>query len=170
MKKVSGKQRLHRRIGDSTPVDAIDYDACLRARRTLARIPANRTKIYGTRPLDEAIKRAAVENRPLLSPVTQQQYLAALRDVLDLAVKKRLIPVNTADGLKPIKRDTVAAGEKRRPFTLDQIKQFFQSTFYSECAKHPLPFAHDKSGWRFWLPDLSVHGDAAQRGRPDARG
>ena len=139
-------------IGDGTPVNAIDYDACLRARSTLARIPANRTKIYGTRPLDEAIERAAAENKPLLSPVTQQQYLAALRDVLDLAVKKRLIPVNAAAGLKPIKRDTVAAGEKRRPFALDQINQFFQSKFYSECAKHPLPFAHDKSGWRFWLP------------------
>ena len=139
-------------IGDTTPVDAIDYDTCLRARSILARIPANRTKIYGTRPLDEAIERAAAENKPLLSPVTQQQYLAALRDVLDLAVKKRLVPANPAEGLKPIKRDTVAASEKRKPFTLDQIKQFFHSKFYSDCAKHPVPFAHDKSGWRFWLP------------------
>jgi hypothetical protein len=103
------------------------------------------------RSLDEAIERAAAENKPLLSPVTQQQYLAALRDALVLAVKRRLIPVNAAAGPKPIKRDTVAANEKRRPFALDQINQFFQSKFYSECAKHPLPFAHDKSGWRFWL-------------------
>ncbi|MFZ3252159.1 MAG: site-specific integrase [Pseudolabrys sp.] len=139
-------------IGDSTPVDAVDYDTCLTVRSTLARIPANRTKIYGTRPLDEAIERAAAEKKALLSPVTQQQYLAALRDVLDLAAKKRLIPINPAEGLKPIKRDTIAAGEKRRPFTLEQIKQFFHSKYYSECAKHSQPFAHDKSGWRFWLP------------------
>jgi hypothetical protein len=112
-------------------------------------------------------QRAAAENKPLLSPVTQQQYLAALRDVLDLAAKKRLIPVNPAEGLKPIKRDTVAAGEKRRPFTLEQINQFFQSKFYSECAKHPLPSAHDTV---LAAVDLSVHGDAAKRGRPDARG
>src|SRR5262249_3493146 len=143
---------IRKLIGDSTPVDAIDYDACLRVRSTLARIPANRTKIYGTRPLDQVIERAAAENKPLLSPLTQQQYLAALRDVLDLAAKKRLIPINPAEGLKPIKRDTVAAGEKRRPFTVEQIKQFFESNFYSDCAKHPVPFAHDKSGWRFWLP------------------
>ena len=44
------------------------------------------------------------------------------------------------------------ASEKRRPFTLEQIKQFFEGKFYSECAKHPVPFAHDKSAWRFWLP------------------
>jgi integrase len=139
-------------IGDSTPVDAIDYDTCLHVRGTLARIPANRTKIYGTRPLDYAIERAAAENKPLLSPVTQQQYLAGLRDALDLAVKKRLIPVNPAEGLKPVKRDTVSASDKRKPFTLDQIKLFFQSKFYSDCAKHPVPFAYDKPAWRFWLP------------------
>src|SRR5262249_11268316 len=127
-------------------------DTCLRVRSTLARIPANRTKIYSTRTLDEAMERAAAENKPLLSPVTQQQYLAALRDVLDLAAKKRLIPVNPAAGLKPIKRDSVAASEKRKPFTLEQIKQFFQSKFYAECAKHSRPFSHDTSGWRFWLP------------------
>ena len=132
-------------IGDQTPVDAIDYDTCLRVRSVLARIPANRSKIYGTRPLDEAIERAAAENRPLLSPVTQQQYLAALRDTLDLAG-------NPAEGMKPVKRDTVAAGAKRKPFTLEQIREFFQSKFYSDCAKHSMPFAHDKSGWRFWLP------------------
>ena len=158
-------------VGDSTPVDAIDYDTCLRVRSTLARIPANRTKTYGTRPLDEAIERAAAENKPLALPVTQQQYLAALRDVLDLAAKKRLIPVNPAEGLKPVKRDTVAASEKRRPFTLEQIKQFFHSKYYSECAKHSQPFAHDKSGWRFWLPLICLFtGDATERGRPDALG
>src|SRR5262249_58298327 len=108
------------------------YDTCLGVRSTLARIRANRTKIYGTRPLAEVLERAAAENKPLLSPVTQQQSLAALRDVLDLAAKKRLIPANPAEGLKPIKRDNVSASEKRRPFTLEQIKQFFESEFYSE--------------------------------------
>ena len=139
-------------IGDNTPVHTVDYDACLRVRSMLARIPANRTKIYNGVPLEQAIQRAAIENKPLLSPVTQQQYLAALREVLDLAAKKRLISVNPAEGLRPIKRDTVPAGEKRRPFTLEQIKQFFGSKYYADCAQHPVPFAHDKSGWRFWLP------------------
>jgi hypothetical protein len=103
-------------VGDSTPVHTIDYDDCLRVRSTVARIPANRTKIYGTRPLDEAIERAAADNKPLLSPVTQQQYIAALRDVLDLAAKKRLIPVNPAEGLQPLKRDTTPDGQKRQRF------------------------------------------------------
>ena len=87
---------------------------------------------------------------------TQHQYLGALRDVLDLALRKRLITVNPAEGMRPLKRDAVAAGDKRRPFTLEQIASFFKNEFYCECAKHPLPFAHDKSGWRFWLPPISL--------------
>src|SRR5262249_16620436 len=74
-------------IGDSTPVDAIDYDPGFRVRSMLARLPANRTKFSRPLPPDQVIDRAAAENKPLLSPVTQQQYLAALRDVLDLAAK-----------------------------------------------------------------------------------
>jgi hypothetical protein len=140
-------------IGAATPVHRIDYDACLRVRSMLARIPANRSKIYGTLPLEQAIERAAAEKRDLLSPVTQAQYLAALRDVLDLAAKKRLIAINPADGLRPLKRDTVPDAEKRLPFTLEQIRAFFANDdFYTQCAKHPVPYAYDKSGWRFWLP------------------
>jgi hypothetical protein len=51
-------------IGDSTPVDAIDYDTCLHVRSTLARIPANRTKIYGSLPLDQAMSWPPLRTRP----------------------------------------------------------------------------------------------------------
>ena len=139
-------------VGDTTPIGAVDYDRCLAVRSILARLPANRTKIYGDLPFGKVVELAAKDGRTLLSPVTQQQYLSALRDVLDLAAKRSLISVNPAEGLRPIRRDTVSASEKRRPFTLEQIADFFRSDYYAECAKHPLPFAHDKVAWRFWLP------------------
>jgi integrase len=143
-------------VGDETFVDAVDYDACLRVRTVLARLPANRTKLYGDLPIDQAIARSEKEGKPRLAPVTQERYLAALRDILDLAAKKRLITVNPAEGLTPIKRDAVAAGDKRKPFTLQQIADFFKSDFYAECANHPPAFANDKQGWRFWLPLLCL--------------
>ena len=96
------------------------------------------------------------KGKPPLAPVTQERYLAALGDILDLAAKKRLIAVNPAEGLKPIKRDAVAASEKRKPLTLQQLADFFKADFYTECAKHTPPFAHDKQGWRFWLPLLCL--------------
>jgi integrase len=142
-------------VGDETPVDAVDYNECLQVRSVLARLPANRTKLYGNLPIDQAIARAEKEGKSRLASVTQERYLAALRDILDLGTKKRLITVNPAEGLRPIKRDAVAASDKRKPFTLQQIADFFKSGFYNECAKHPPAFA-DQQGWRFWLPLLCL--------------
>src|ERR1700730_18027973 len=98
-------------VGDKTPVQGVDYDACLRVRSMLARVPSNRSKLYPSLTLDEATERASVEKKPLLSPVTQTQYLSTLRDILDLAAKKRLIAVNPAEGMRPLKRDTVPDAE-----------------------------------------------------------
>jgi hypothetical protein len=143
-------------VGDETSVDAVDYDACLHARTVLARLPANRTKLYGDLAIGQAIARAEKEGKPPLAPVTQERYLATLRDILDLAAKKRLIIVNPAEGLRPIKRDAIAASDKPKPFTVQQIVDFFKGGFYAECAKHTPAFAHDKRGWRFWLPLLCL--------------
>jgi hypothetical protein len=57
-------------VGDATPVDAVDYDACLRVRTVLAQLPANRIKMYGDLAIDQAITRAEKEGKPLLAPVT----------------------------------------------------------------------------------------------------
>jgi integrase len=139
-------------VGDQTPLSRIDYDFCLSLRSRLARVPANRTKIYCTLTIDEAIERARSDGKSLLAAETQKTYLSAFREVLDLAFKKRLIPGNPADGLAPVKRDDVPSGERRRSFTPEQLIQFFGSPYYAECASSPEPFAHDKNGWRFWLP------------------
>ena len=135
-------------IGERTAVRDIDYDACLRVRSLLASIPANRVKLYKQLPVDEAIAQAKARNNRTLSPVTQEVYLGTLRSILVLATKKRLIAVNPAEGLKPLKRETVAASARRRPFTLEQIKRFFESDFYRECVQHSPPFKGEKSGWR----------------------
>jgi hypothetical protein len=116
--KVSANLDLIREvIGDSTLVRDIDYDDCLRVRSVVARTPTNRTKIYPGLSLAEAITRSTIDGRGLLSPVTQGQYLGTLRELLELAHNKGLIEKNFADGLKPIKRDSVPPEQKRPPFT-----------------------------------------------------
>jgi hypothetical protein len=70
--------------------------------------------------------------------------------------KRRLITANPAEGLRPIKRDTLSPSEKRRPFSLEQIADFFRSPFYAESAKHAPPFSYDNKGWRFWLPPMCL--------------
>jgi hypothetical protein len=157
-------------VGADTPVAAIDYDACLRVRSTLACVPVNRTKLYKGLPLDKAISRAAAAGKPVLSAATQQAYLGAFKDVLDLAARKRLIPVNPAEGLRPLKRDAVAPADKREPFTLEQLNQFFQGEFYEKCAASgPVPYRFDKRGVAVLAAShLPFRGAATQRSLPDA--
>ena len=143
-------------VGGETAIHAVDYDVCLRVRSILARLPTNRTKLYEGLTLEQAISRAESEAKPLLSPVTQQGYISTLREILALAAKKRLVAANPAEGMKPLKKDGVSAEAKRRPFTAKQLAQFFNSDFYRECAKQPIPYRHDKKGWRFWLPLLCL--------------
>jgi integrase len=119
-------------------------------------MPANRDKLYKGLPLDEAIARSEAEQKPRLAPFTQERYLASFSEILDLAAKKRLITVNPAADLKPIKRDTVAASAKRLSFTPEQLKQFFDCKYYRNCALHPPAYTHAKPAWRFWLPLLCL--------------
>lgn len=155
------KQRAHAAllseiVGANTPIQEVDYDVCLRVRTLLARIPSNRSKVYNGVAIEDAIGRAEEDGKPRLSSFTQERYLATLRGVLDLAAKKRLIPVNPATDMGPLKRDVIAPSAKRRPFTVDQLKQFFESDFYRKCTEHPAPHKQDKAGWRFWLPLLCL--------------
>jgi integrase len=139
-------------VGKETPILKIDFDECMRIRGLIAHMPANRTKIYKDLPLDEAIARADAEKKPRLSAFTQERYLASLREILDLAAKKRLISVNPAEGITPLKRETLSDAAKRIPFTDEQLKQFFDSDYYRDCAKHYPPYKRAKYRWQFWLP------------------
>ena len=158
VEKITASVSLIREIiGPSTPISAVDFDMVQKVRGIVARTPVNRAKIYKDIALEQAIERAETDGRPVLSPVTQRSYLRALTDILDLAFKKRLIPSNPAEGVSPVKRDTIAPENKRRPFDAEQLVQFFTCEYYQKCARSgPSPFQYDKDGWRFWLPLISL--------------
>ncbi|WP_036289979.1 site-specific integrase [Methylosinus sp. PW1] len=144
-------------IGPDTSLHDVNFDACQNARAIVAQMPSNRVKIYGDLPLDQVIERAAADERPLLSAITQQGYLRTLTDILDLAVKKRLIPSNPAEGLAPLRRDAIAPENKKLPFEPAQLIEFFNCDYYRRCAESgPIPYKHDKTGWRFWLPLIDL--------------
>jgi len=145
-------------IGDETLVASIDYDSCLKARSLLARTPSNRTKLYPGLSLAASIAKAQEDGKPLLAPVTQAGYLDTLRDMLELATLKRLLPNNPASTLRPLKRDDVRPEDKRDSFTLEQLKTFFTGEFYQSCAPNaPKPYSKPDREWRFWLPLLSLY-------------
>ncbi len=144
-------------LGDETLVRDINWDACRSFCSVLAQVPPNRTKIYPGQPLNEAIERAKQEGREALSAITQQQYLATLKELLAPAVKKGLFRVNYAEDLRPLRLDDLAPDEKTIPFEIDQLKNFFQSDFYRKCAEEGnIPYRQADKDWTYWFPLISL--------------
>ena len=81
--------------------------------------------------------------------------------MLDLAVRRKLISSNPALHVKPLKKDTRAPHEKRRPFKLEQLNRFFTSSFYQSCAPGTkAPYLGKDRDWRFWLPLIMLFSGA----------
>ncbi len=144
-------------IGGGTLVRDLGFDQCRAACSLLARVPSNRTKHYPKLSLEAAVLRGHQEGKKTLSFLSQQQYLATLKELLGLAVDKRLLPSNPAERLKPLVRDVLSAQEKRLPFTSEQLITFFQSDFYRTCSTlGGPPYRNAEKSWRFWLPHLML--------------
>jgi integrase len=143
-------------VGEGTPIRQVDYDACLHVRSALARLPANRSKLYGKLSIEKSVAAGEAAGKPGLSSATQNAYLSTLTGILELALRKGLVPVNPAQGLKPLKKEALAASARRRSFTDAQLKAFFEGKFYRTCAQHSPAWAQDKQRWRFWLPPLCL--------------
>ncbi len=156
-------------LGDSTPVDAVDYDACLRVRSTLARIPANRTKIYGTRPLDEVIKRAAAENKAVAFP--GHPATVPRGPARRTRSGRKETPRSSQSGRGLETRQTGYRGRKREAAAVharaDQAVLPKQVLFRMRRAPGALCARQVRLEVLAAL-DLFIHRDAAERGRPDA--
>lgn len=140
-------------LDDTLPVHAIDDDVVQRVRTMLAQLPSNRTKLYPKLTITAAIDRARSEGRPTLSSPTQAHYLDVFRDMLKVAVRKKYLSSNPAEGVRPLKKDGVPASEKRRPWTDQQVCDFFTGNFYRSCAPGAAePYSKPDRDWRFWLP------------------
>lgn len=152
---------LQELIGAGTPVHTIDDDVIQKAREMIAATPANRQKIYPTLSLDKQIKKAAKDGKPLLSAHTQGFYLDTLRDMLKVAVRKKMIGFNPAGDLKPLRRETLAPEERRLPLTSDQLSGFFRGGFYRSCVPDAVePYTKPDRPWRFWLPLIMLFSGA----------
>jgi integrase len=145
-------------VGDDVSVASISYDRCMELRRILAKVPTNWNKHYKGTTVHEAIERGQAEGRDTLGAITQDQNLAAFRRILDLGLRKGLLTSNPAAGIRPLKRDAVALADKRQPFTLDQLIQFFRSKTYlaGPYLSQPSDEHSRNGGWRFWLAPLML--------------
>ena len=140
-------------LGAETRVADLDDDAMQRLRKMIARTPANRNKVFPGLSLVAQIERAEKEGKPTIQHLTQRGHFEVLRNFLRLAVRKKFLPSNPAEGLQPLLKETVPLSEKRRPFSIDQLRQLLGSAFYQACAPGAAePYTKPDRAWRFWLP------------------
>jgi integrase len=148
-------------MGPATAVHTIDDDQVQRLRSMIARLPRNKNKHYPKLTIVEAIQKAEKDGRSGLAPITQSGYLAIFRDILTLAVRKRVLRSNPAEDIKPIKKDKVALEDRRHPLTIEQLKGFFEGKFYRSCAPGaPEPYNSPDRAWRFWVPLVMLYSSA----------
>jgi integrase len=148
-------------VGAGTPVHSIDDDVVQAVRSIVAKVPANRNKLFPGLSLTQSIEKMQKQGKAGLSPQTQATYLSTLRDVLKVAVRKKLLPANPAAEVRPLKKDTVPPDQKRLPWRPDQIRDFFGGKFYRSCAPDAAkPYAKPDRAWRFWLPLIMLFSGA----------
>jgi hypothetical protein len=148
-------------VGKDFAVHKIDDDVVQRVRSLLARTPSNRHKIYPDLSLEQAIEKAKADKRELLSPTTQSVYLDTFRNMLAVGVKKKFLAANPAEDIQPLKRDAIPADQKRLPFRADQLKGFFEGTFYRSCSPATEePYSKPDRAWRFWFPLIMLFSGA----------
>ena len=160
-KVVSQVNALVELIGPQVPAHSINDEIVQSIRKSLGRMPSNRTKLYPGVPIPVAIERAQKANVRPISTTTQRQYLDELKGLLNLAVRRNLLTGNPAASAKPLKKDTQALHLKRLPFTSEQLSGFFHSSFYQSCAPNANePYAKPDRDWRFWLPLIMLYSGA----------
>jgi integrase len=131
------------------------------ARQRIAVTPSNRQKVYPGLSLEKQIERAGKDGRPLLGAQTQTFYTDTLRDMLKVAARKKLIRFNPAADVRPLKRETLAPEERRRPFSPAQLSDFFRGAFYLSCLPGAdQPYTQANRPWRFWLPLIMLFSGA----------
>ncbi|WP_420505333.1 DUF6538 domain-containing protein [Nitratireductor aquimarinus] len=148
-------------VGPNVPVHSIDDDAVQRVRGLVAEIPINKGKLLPGLAMSEAIERARERGIPVLSHGTQVVYLNTFRDLLKVAVRKKLLLANPASDIRPLMKDHVPAERKREPWTPSLIRGFFEGGFYRSCAPGVPPArSHKDQAWRFWLPLIMLFSGA----------
>lgn len=143
-------------VGPSVRVGKLDDETVQRVRSVLAKLPTNRTKIYGDLPLKDVLSLAAAEARPTLSATTQADYLRVFKLLMKFAVRRKYLALDPSIEAKPLTK-AVPLEERKMPFTLNQLRAFFTSEFYKRCAPGAgEPYAKADRDWRFWFPLIMI--------------
>lgn len=149
-------------LGADRPLASLARQDGARLLDLLSRYPGNASKRWPGKAAHEVVALAEAAGLAPMSKLTVKSYLSAARTFFDFAVKRGLREDNPLQGLSA-GSDGVAAKDRRRPFSKDQLARIFHSPLYVGCLDdergYAIPGPNQPRRGRFWVPLLSLmHG------------
>jgi integrase len=152
-------------FGAETNAKSIDRGECRRAQAVLMRMPKNAAQRYPGLTAQQAADAAQRDGVALLHANSIVNHLEFLASVFSWGAREKLLRLpdgNPAEGLNGATSKTMTAwvGEKRRPFTTDELHKIFSAPLYTGCQDdgagwHRVGLNHPRRG-RFWVPLLGL--------------
>jgi hypothetical protein len=146
-------------IGETTAASAVDRAACRDAQAVLLALPANAAKRWPKLTARQAAQKAKAEGADGMHPKSAGNHLDFLASVFGFGAREGLVEKNPASGLNASTAKGTAAtanGEKRRPFTLDELRKVFAAPLYTGCVDdgngYDKPGPNQLRRGRYWVP------------------
>lgn len=145
-------------IGSDIPLVSITREICRNVLSLLRDLPPNARKKWPQLSPQEAVSKARAEGIAPMSSANCNEYMNKLSTLLNWAVREEMITRNPARGLRIA--ETVAARDKRLPFSSSQLTRIFNAPLYRGCRD-------DQNGYaqigperprraRFWIPLIAL--------------
>ena len=145
-------------LGNGMAISSISREVCRDALTVLQSLPSNARKRWPKLSPREIAAKARSEDIPPMSSANVNEYMNKLSTLLNWAVKEEMIDRNPAQGLRIA--TTMAARDKRKPFTAKQLRMIFDAPIYRGCRDDGPGFtirgeARPKRA-RFWIPLIAL--------------
>lgn len=147
-------------IGARTLVTVIDREKARKLLDVVKALPANASKRFPKRGVDEVLRLSEARGLKPMSVTTANSYMGAFVSLMDFAVKEHLIDRNPAAGLR-LAGEGVRRKDKRLPFTSSDLARIFAAPLYTGCLDDERGYARPGPNrprrGRFWVPLISLY-------------
>jgi integrase len=146
-------------LGGDVPLRSITRPQCRDLLTKLAMVPLHARKRWPDRSALEAISLSEGQHFQTMSPAHLNGHMNKFSSLLNWATKEELIARNPALGLRI--HDPVPPRDKRRPFSVEQLRKIFMAPIFRGCVDdengYAVPGSNRPTRGRYWVPIIGLH-------------
>ncbi|MXQ11192.1 tyrosine-type recombinase/integrase [Microvirga makkahensis] len=158
--KAAGQARLFKEvIGAEKLISDITRDDAAALVDVLTKLPANASKRFPGLPARDVVDIAVTKRLAPMSRISAKSYLSAFSSLMEFAISRGFRTDNPAQRLS-VGSDRISAKDRRHPFNTEQLNKIFSAPLYTGCKDDQQGYA--KRGpniirrGRFWVPLISL--------------